>query len=89
MRRRAVARTAAIGGAAYYGGKRGQEAAQREADQAAIAALQAQAAQAPEAPAAPTMDDKVQQLRQLSKLRDDGILTEDEFAAQKQQILGS
>jgi hypothetical protein len=35
------------------------------------------------------MDDKVEQLRQLAKLRDDGILTEEEFAAQKREILGS
>jgi Short C-terminal domain len=95
MRRRAVARAAAVGGTAYYAGKRGERAAQREADQdARIAALQAQAAQAP-APAAaapagasPTMEEKVEQLRQLAKLRDEGILTDDEFAAQKQEILG-
>jgi cell envelope opacity-associated protein A len=98
MRRRAVARTAAVSGAAYYAGKRGQQAAQREADQdAQIAALQAQAAQpsaAPPAPAAPasaspTMEQKVEQLRQLANLRDEGILTDEEFAAQKQEILGA
>jgi hypothetical protein len=32
--------------------------------------------------------DPVEQLRQLAKLRDDGILTEEEFAAEKHKILG-
>jgi hypothetical protein len=30
----------------------------------------------------------VAQLRELAQLRDDGILTEDEFAAQKARLLG-
>jgi hypothetical protein len=41
----------------------------------------------PPAPAAPE-EDPIAQLRELAKLRDDGILTEEEFAAQKQKILG-
>jgi len=32
--------------------------------------------------------DAVEQLRELAKLRDDGILTEEEFAAEKRKILG-
>jgi Short C-terminal domain len=32
--------------------------------------------------------DPIQRLRELGKLRDDGILTEEEFAAEKQKILG-
>jgi hypothetical protein len=32
--------------------------------------------------------DMVEQLRELGKLRDDGILTEEEFAAEKHKILG-
>jgi hypothetical protein len=46
------------------------------------------AAPPPPAPAGPTMEDKIEQIRQLAKLHDDGILTDDEFAAQKQEILG-
>jgi hypothetical protein len=30
----------------------------------------------------------VAQLRELAKLRDDGILTEEEFAAEKRKLLG-
>ena len=32
--------------------------------------------------------DPIAQLRELAKLRDDGILTEEEFAAEKHKILG-
>ena len=42
---------------------------------------------APPPPAAPEQD-PVAQLRELAKLRDDGILTDEEFTAQKQKILG-
>lgn len=43
-------------------------------------------AAAPSAPPAPDLGD---QLRKLASLRDDGILTEDEFAAQKAKLLDS
>jgi hypothetical protein len=33
------------------------------------------------------MDEKISQLQQLGQLRDQGVLTEEEFAAQKQRIL--
>lgn len=39
------------------------------------------------APSAPPVD-PVEQLRELAKLRDDGILTEEEFAAEKRKVLG-
>jgi hypothetical protein len=45
-------------------------------------------AAAPAAPAAPAQPDMVEQLRRLGELRDAGILTEEEFAAQKAKILG-
>lgn len=40
------------------------------------------------APAAPSMDDTIEQLTKLGQLKDAGILTEAEFAAQKAKILG-
>jgi len=41
------------------------------------------------APAAPAMtSDLITQLKSLAELRDQGILTEDEFAAQKAKLLG-
>jgi hypothetical protein len=67
---------------------------QLAAQQAQIDAMAAQAAPAaiPAAAAAPagkTMDEKVAELTQLGQLRDAGILTEDEFNAQKAVILAS
>ncbi|HAM22774.1 MAG TPA: hypothetical protein DCQ04_10980 [Actinobacteria bacterium] len=45
---------------------------------------------APAAPAAPAVPepDITDQLRKLAALRDDGILTDEEFAAQKAKLLG-
>jgi hypothetical protein len=37
----------------------------------------------------PPPQDMVQQLRDLAELKDQGILTEEEFAAQKARILNS
>lgn len=45
-------------------------------------------AAAPEAPAAAPQPDVTDQLRKLAALRDDGILTDEEFAAQKAKLLG-
>lgn len=39
-------------------------------------------------PPPPAGDDVVTQLRDLAALRDQGILTEEEFAAQKAKVLG-
>jgi Short C-terminal domain len=98
MRRRAIVRTAAVGGAAYYAGKRRERGLEHEADQdAQLEEMQTQGyAQqaappppAPPAPAEPTMEDKIEQIKQLAQLHSDGVLTDEEFAAQKQQILGS
>ncbi len=44
---------------------------------------------APLAPAAPAAPDLVTQLKQLAELRDQGILTDDEFQAQKTKLLAS
>ncbi|MGH3039774.1 MAG: SHOCT domain-containing protein [Gaiellaceae bacterium] len=47
-----------------------------------------QQAAAPPA-AAPAQDDKFAQLEKLSELQKQGVLTEEEFAAEKAKILGS
>lgn len=47
----------------------------------------AQQQQAP-APAAVSTDDQIAQLQELAKLKDSGVLTQAEFDAKKQQILG-
>jgi hypothetical protein len=91
VRRRPLLRAAAIGGGAYMAGK-GQMRSQQQ--QAQIAELEAQ--QAPPAPVAPPPvaappaagPDPIEQLTQLGRLREQGVLTDEEFAAQKAKILG-
>ena len=39
-------------------------------------------------PAATGSEDQVEQLEKLAKLKEEGILTEEEFQAKKKQILG-
>jgi len=43
----------------------------------------------PPPPPAPPAADPIEQLKQLAQLKDQGILTEEEFTAQKAKILGS
>jgi hypothetical protein len=47
-----------------------------------------QAQQATEYEAAPSQEDTIDQLERLGKLHEQGILTDEEFAAQKKKILG-
>jgi hypothetical protein len=88
---RGMARTAVIAGTATaVSNNVSRRQAGRWADQEQQ--QQAQAAPPPPpppaAPAAPAMDDKIAQLKELAALKDAGILTEEEFATQKQAILG-
>ena len=45
-------------------------------------------AQAPPPAAAPAPQDEMAELQQLAQMKEQGILTEEEFAATKKQILG-
>lgn len=79
---RTVGRTAVIAGTATaVSGRVANRQAQRNAPAEAAA---------PAAPAAPAAapDDDVAQLEQLADLHAKGILTDEEFAAKKAQILG-
>ena len=88
MRRRPLMRAAVVGGGAYYAGKKVQEGRERDADQEArMQDLEAQQAAPPPAPAGGMTDDKIEQLRKLGELRDSGVLTDEEFEAQKQKLL--
>jgi len=53
------------------------------------AAGQSAAASAPAQPAAASQEDVIAQLERLGALKDQGLLTEEEFAAQKAKLLGS
>lgn len=88
---RGVARTAVVAGTATAVSGRVQRRqqgrwAQQEAQQDAYA-QPAPVAQA--APAGGTVDVRLDQLRQLAELKDQGVLTAAEFESQKARILAS
>jgi hypothetical protein len=57
-------------------------------EQGATAAAPQYAAAPPPPPPPPSQTDTIAALKQLGELRDQGILTEEEFAAQKAKLLG-
>lgn len=86
---RGVARTAVVAGtASAVNGRVQRRQAQRFAERDAQIAAQQTAAYQQQLAAQAPAEDMVTQLRSLAELRDQGILTEDEFAAQKAKILG-
>ncbi|MFC8588896.1 SHOCT domain-containing protein [Streptomyces sp. NPDC057217] len=94
---RGVARTAVISGTATAVSNRvsrrqaGRWARQEEehAPQRTYAAAQPPAPTPTPAPAATPMDAKISQLQQLGQLKDQGVLSAEEFEAQKSRILAS
>ncbi len=98
-RRRPVLRAATMAGGAavmYHAGKSTQAGRDQNAAQDAqiqdVQAQQAQAAAAPPmpAPAAPAggmSPQAIEELKQIAQLHDQGVLTDEEFAAQKAKIL--
>ena len=75
-RGRPLMRAAMVGGVAYHAGKK----------------VQQNAAAAPAATAAPAgglSDAAIAQLKELGQLKDAGVLTQEEFDAQKAQLLVS
>lgn len=95
---RGVARTAVVAGTATaVSGRvaRRQQAkyAQQDAEVAAERQTYADQAYAEQqgsapAPAAPAEPDYTAELEKLAKLRDDGVITADDFEAKKKQLLG-
>lgn len=90
---RGVARTAVIAGTAtHVSNNVSRRQANRWAEQEAQQQPQYAAPPAPApvaaAPAAPAAD-PIAQLKELGELKNQGILTEEEFAAQKAKLLGS
>jgi hypothetical protein len=89
---RGVARTAVVAGTATAVSNRvsqrqGERWAQQEAEQYA---QQQQAPPPAPAQAAPTGEaSTIEQLKELGELKAQGVLTEDEFAAQKAKLLGA
>jgi len=86
-----MATTAVVAGtAAHMGARSAQRSAaadqdqDQDQDQAPAAPAPADEPAAPEAAESP----EIQQLKQFAALKDQGILTEEEFSAKKAQILG-
>jgi hypothetical protein len=89
---RGVARTAVIAGTATSVSNRvSKRQGERWAQQEEAQQQQQMAAAPPPAPAAPAAagGSVIDQLKELGELKAQGILTEEEFAAQKAKLLGS
>jgi hypothetical protein len=95
VRRRPLMRAAVVGGVAYHAGKRTQEG--RDADYERDArmdqleqqqAMQQQQAAAP-APSGGITDDAIEQIQKLGELKSQGLITDEEFEAQKRKLLGA
>ena len=87
---RGMARTAAVAGTATAVSNR---VSRRQANRWAAQEAPSQPAPQQYAPPPPPTgnggSDTIEQLKELAALKDQGILTEDEFAAQKARVLGS
>ena len=84
VRRRPLMRAAVVGGVAYHAGKRVQEGRDAPVDDPE----QQQAPAAP-APAGGITDDAIEQIQKLGALKEQGLITDDEFEAQKRKLLGT
>jgi hypothetical protein len=88
FRRRPLMRAAAVGGGAYYMGKRRAESQEQDASQdQRIGDIEAQQPAPAAAPSGGVSEAAVQRLQELGKLHEQGILTDDEFTQQKAKVL--
>ena len=85
--------TAVVGGVSRRGQAKAEQAADAQADQqeqqeAATQAAAQQAAAPPPPPPAAAGDPTIAELERLASLKQQGILTDEEFAAAKSRVLG-
>jgi len=86
---RGMARTAAVAGTATAVSNRvSRRQANRWAAQEVPSEPAPQQYASPPPPTGNAGSDTIEQLKELAALKDQGILTEDEFAAQKARVLG-
>jgi hypothetical protein len=84
-RRRPLLRAAAVAGAGYIAGKKVSE---RDGDQQDGGPGPQAVDPAPaDAPASGISDASIERLKRLAELRDQGVLTEEEFNAEKGKVL--
>jgi putative oligomerization/nucleic acid binding protein len=81
-------RAAMVGGAGYAVGKRRAQSQEHEAEQDAEI-QQTQAAQAPPASGGGGMSemDRIDALKKLGELHDSGVLTDEQFEAEKEKLI--
>ncbi|WP_134322125.1 SHOCT domain-containing protein [Cumulibacter soli] len=88
-----MARTAVVAGtASAVSGSVARHQQERAMEQQQANAYREQQAYTPPPPATPAAsgtDDVIAQLKELGELRSSGVLTEEEFAAQKAKLLGT
>ena len=88
-RRRPLMRAAMVGGVAYHAGKKVQEGRDDDYERdAQIQDLQAQQAQQAQGGGGGMTDNTIEQLGKLGQLHEQGVLTDEEFATEKQKIIG-
>ena len=96
MRRRPLMRAAMVGGAGYAVGKRAQRKSEQGAEQdAQTAGTQQQAPPAQQAPPEPATTapaamseaERIDALTKLKGLLDSGVLTQEQFEAEKSKLL--
>jgi membrane protease subunit (stomatin/prohibitin family) len=83
---RGMARTAVVAGTATAVSNR---VSRRQAERWSQQEPQQEYAEQPQAAAPPAAPDPIERLKELGDLRDKGVLTEEEFAAQKAKVLAS
>ena len=83
---RGMARTAVVAGTATAVSNR---VSRRQAERWAAQEPEPQYAEQPQAAPPPAAPDPIERLKELGELRDKGVLTEEEFAAQKAKLLAS
>jgi hypothetical protein len=86
-RRRPLLRAAAVGGGAYIAGKRSARLEEAQQPDPYAQAPQ-QYAPPPAAPASSGIStEALEKIKELAQLHDQGVLTDDEFAAEKARLL--
>ena len=85
MRRRPLLRAAMVGGAGYMAGKRAEQAQAGGGMPTQQAPMQQPAAPAPQQPASET--DRIEALTKLKELLDSGVLTQEQFEAERDRVL--
>ena len=90
-RRRPLMRAAVVGGVAYHAGKKVQQGREQDAyTEQRLDDLETQQSYAAQAPPAGGINPAaIEQLKQLAALKDQGVLTDEEFEQQKRKLLSS